>query len=217
MIFFSLNGCYIKVNDHSQPYYLLIAEGRIVEVLTLCKMQTAWAWIWISVAVSIFYEENHYTTSASWTYIHTYIYIEVPWYNGYRRRKWTRWPVFTSWMMLIAFHIALTLLGKIWIQSFSLQLWVDSRGRLGSLVLVWQPVQEKEISEFKLVEIHLKIDLLPHAALSEWLVHTYIHTYISATPIRINSLIDMLALSRIWFGLLSLLNGISTDLGYLMS
>ena len=47
--------------------------------------------------------------------------------NGYRRRKWTRRHEFKSWTRLIAFHIALIPLGKIWIQLFSLQLWVNSR------------------------------------------------------------------------------------------
>ena len=50
-----------------------------------------------------------------------------PWCNGYRRRKWTRRQKFKSWTRLIAFHIALIPLGKVWIQLFSLQLWVNSR------------------------------------------------------------------------------------------
>ena len=50
-----------------------------------------------------------------------------PWCNGYRHRKWTRWHEFKSWTRLIAFHIALMPLGKVWIQSLSLQLWVNSR------------------------------------------------------------------------------------------
>ena len=50
-----------------------------------------------------------------------------PWYNGYRRRKLTRRHEFKSWTRLIAFHIALIPLGKVWIQLFSLQLWVNSR------------------------------------------------------------------------------------------
>ena len=50
-----------------------------------------------------------------------------PWYNCYRRRKWTRRHEFKSWTRLIAFHIALIPLGKVWIQLFSLQLWVNSR------------------------------------------------------------------------------------------
>ena len=50
-----------------------------------------------------------------------------PWCNGYRHRKWTRQHEFKSWMRLIAFHIALIPWGKVWIQIFSLQLWVNSR------------------------------------------------------------------------------------------
>ena len=50
-----------------------------------------------------------------------------PWCNGYRRRKWTRRHEFKSWPRLIAFHIALMPLGKVWIQLFSLQLWVNSK------------------------------------------------------------------------------------------
>ena len=50
-----------------------------------------------------------------------------PWCNCYRRRKWTRRHEFKSWTRLIAFPIALIPLGKVWIQIFSLQLWVNSR------------------------------------------------------------------------------------------
>ena len=50
-----------------------------------------------------------------------------PWCNGCRRRNWTRRHEFKSWTRLIAFHIALIPLGKVWIQLFSLQLWVNSR------------------------------------------------------------------------------------------
>ena len=44
----------------------------------------------------------------------------VPMFNGYHRRKWTRWQEFKSWTRLIAFHIALIPLEKVWIQLFSL-------------------------------------------------------------------------------------------------
>ena len=50
-----------------------------------------------------------------------------PWSTGYRRRKWTRRHKFKSWTSLTAFHIALIPLEKVWIQLFSLQLWVNSR------------------------------------------------------------------------------------------
>ena len=62
---------------------------------------------------------------------HIYLYKSVlwmcPWCNCYRRRKWTRRNEFKFWTRLIAFHIALIPLGKVWIQLFSLQLWVNSR------------------------------------------------------------------------------------------
>ena len=53
--------------------------------------------------------------------------MRCPRCNGYRRRKWRRRHEFKSSSRLIAFHIALIPLGKIWIQLFSLQLWVNSR------------------------------------------------------------------------------------------
>ena len=56
-----------------------------------------------------------------------FIFSNSPWCSRYRRRKWTRRHEFKSWTRLIAFHIALISLGKVWIQLFSLQLWVNSR------------------------------------------------------------------------------------------
>ena len=50
-----------------------------------------------------------------------------PWCSRYRLRKWTRRHEFKFWTRLIAFHIALIPLGEVWIQLFSLQLWVNSR------------------------------------------------------------------------------------------
>ena len=48
--------------------------------------------------------------------------------NGYRRRKRTRRHEFKSWTRLIAFHIALIPLGKVWIQLFiQLLLWVNNK------------------------------------------------------------------------------------------
>ena len=60
-----------------------------------------------------------------WVYEHWFVW-EVPvvkWLSS----KWTRWHEFKSWTRLIAFHIALMPLGKVRIQLFSLQLWVNSR------------------------------------------------------------------------------------------
>ena len=62
-----------------------------------------------------------------WTVKHRLSSAAYPRCNGYRRRKWTRRHEFKSWTRLIAFHIALMPLGKVRIQLFSLQLWVNSR------------------------------------------------------------------------------------------
>ena len=69
-----------------------------------------------------------------WTPYHSSLVFNNPWMlwrclwcNCYRRRKWTRRHEFKSWTRLIAFHIALIPLGKVWTQLFSLQLWVNSR------------------------------------------------------------------------------------------
>ena len=64
-------------------------------------------------------------------YIHLSVDLSISlwrglWCNGYRHRKWTRRHEFKSWTRLTAFHIALSM-GKVWIQLFSLQLWVNSR------------------------------------------------------------------------------------------
>ena len=58
--------------------------------------------------------------------LHEYV-RRCPWCNGYHRRKWTRRHEFKSWTRLIALHTAQISLGKVWIQLFSLQLWVNSR------------------------------------------------------------------------------------------
>ena len=47
-------------------------------------------------------------------------------------------------------------------------------GRLSSSAMDKQPVWEKENSEFKLVKLHLKMDLVLHPAYVEGLVNTYI-------------------------------------------
>ena len=56
-----------------------------------------------------------------------YLIWRCLWCNGYRRGKWTRRHEFKSWTRWITFHIALISLGKVWIQLFSPQLWVNSR------------------------------------------------------------------------------------------
>ena len=70
--------------------------------------------------------KNKWRLSRDWDETVNHI-MRCPWCNGYRRRKWTRRHEFKSRTRLIAFHIALILLEKVWIQLFSLQLWVNSR------------------------------------------------------------------------------------------
>ena len=70
---------------------------------------------------------NRWTCRDHPNYSITKIRWRCPWCNCYRRRKWTRRYEFKFWTRLIAFHIALIPLGKVWIQLFSLQLWVNSR------------------------------------------------------------------------------------------
>ena len=50
-------------------------------------------------------------------------------------------------------------------------------GRLGFLTLVWQPVSEKENSEFEPGKLCLKTDLKSHFAHVEWL-GKYIHIFL---------------------------------------
>ena len=73
-------------------------------------------------------KENGFTLEKAcrWYPVDT-IRWRCPWCSRYRRRKWTRRHEFKSYTRLIAFHIALIPLGKVWIQLFSLQLWVNSR------------------------------------------------------------------------------------------
>ena len=54
-------------------------------------------------------------------YYKLYKLWRCPWCNGYCRRKWTRRHEFKSLTRLIAFHIALIPLRKVWIQLFSRQ------------------------------------------------------------------------------------------------
>ena len=68
---FSSTSCLTKAEEHSLPYYLPIAGGRIIgfipfpRVLVLCEMQSVSSRIWARVAVYISYDDNHYTTGTS--------------------------------------------------------------------------------------------------------------------------------------------------------
>ena len=70
------------------------------------------------------------------------------------------------WMRLIAFHIALIPLGKVWIQLFSLQLWVGQTGlfSLGKATSLEGKLNSNLLNCFK-------IDLVSYPALAEGLVN----------------------------------------------
>ena len=90
----------------------------------------------------------------------------LPWCNGYRRRKWTRRHEFKSWTRLIAFHIALIPLGKVWNQLFFLQLWVNNRA--DCVLLLWLGNQSRRRkTEFQPNKLRLKIDLVSYPARAE--------------------------------------------------
>ena len=60
--------------------------------------------------------------------LYIYIYIRRrSWLNVSRRRKWIQRPQFRALTKPFAFQIALILLGKVWIELFSLQWRVNSR------------------------------------------------------------------------------------------
>ena len=72
---FSWTSCLTKAEEPSLPYYLPIAGGRIIgfipfpRVLVLCEVQSVSSRIWTHVAVSISYDDNHYTTGTSYSYL----------------------------------------------------------------------------------------------------------------------------------------------------
>ena len=91
-----------------------------------------------------------------------------PWCNGYCRRKWTRRLEFKTWTRLIAFHVAQIPLGKVWIQLFSLQLWVN--GRTDRVLQPWWGnSSRRRKTEFKPVKLRLKIDRVSYPARVEGL------------------------------------------------
>ena len=89
-------------------------------------------------------------------YIYIIICLEC---NGYHHRKWTQQPEFKSWMRQFAFSIALIPLGNVWIQLFSLKLWVNSRVDCALQPWYSKWIWTKNKSKFKPVKLHLKLTL----------------------------------------------------------
>ena len=77
--FFSYTDYLTKPKETSLPYYLSIAEGRIIRFIPFlmlfaqCEMQLATSRIWTRVTVSISYDDNHNTTSTSKMYVYVHV------------------------------------------------------------------------------------------------------------------------------------------------
>ena len=120
---FSLTCCHTKVKELSLLNCLPIAGQRIVGFISFPKV-----WVLHEMQTASFRILNTYPFPTTITIKPQVLRIwRCPWCSRYHRRKWTRRHEFKSWTRLIAFHIALIPLGKVWIQLFSLQLWVNSR------------------------------------------------------------------------------------------
>ena len=115
-----------------------IHRGKIKQILRwysfLKETLSATMMLYINMTAMVCLPEGNATffwcchCSFAKRYINTVLCIIcLEWCNCYRRRKWTLRHEFKSCTRLIAFHIALIPLRKVWIQLFSLQLWVNSR------------------------------------------------------------------------------------------
>ena len=107
---------------------------------------------------------------------------------------------------LMAFHIALLPMGKVWTLLFSHQLWVNSGSDWAFLGFVRQPIQKKENTEFQLVETPLKIDLMLHLPRAYGLVNTYKEndSLVSSHRITLEDILDI-DQSSFFIGLLTVL------------
>ena len=134
-------GQYLKyhpiISQTVSPYKMW--KGRLSIIINLRKLTSFLYFIYSILVSSDFTLVSNTFYTLPFTFFTFFIYLftvdtkvirkkgRCPWCNGYRHRKWTRRREFKSWPRLIAFHIALIPLGKVWIQLFSLQLWVNSR------------------------------------------------------------------------------------------
>ena len=111
--------------------------------------------------------------------------VKCHWCNGYRRRKWTRRYEFKSRTIVIAFYIAQIHFGKVWIQLFSLQLWVNS-WTLWVLQPWWGNSSRRRKTEFKPVKLRLKLTschILPERR--GWVNMTHLMEIVRAIVIEI--------------------------------
>ena len=117
-----LNSSWMQIKQNSSVFCPFFKGGGIS---TLSNKSLKWVDQFRYLGSNILSTESdvNMPIEKAWTAIDG----RCPWCNRYRRRKWTRRHEFKSWTRLTAFHIALIPLGKVWIQLFSPQLWVNSR------------------------------------------------------------------------------------------
>ena len=130
------SGLKIRQQNFTRQGYMLSFKRRTLQLIEMMSMlsgrdvihrRLASFWCMINVTVSVIIPILKKKALLFYSPSYINLYWRCPWCNGYRRRKWTRWHEFKSWTTLIAFHIALIPLGKVWIQYFSFQLLVNSR------------------------------------------------------------------------------------------
>ena len=95
----------------------------------------------------------------SHTHTHTHTHTRC---NGYHCWKRTRRHEFKSWMRLMAFPIALIPRGKVWIQLFSLQLWLNSKADRDRLD------EETNLGKGKLNRIVSNCNTWNHLTVCKW-------------------------------------------------
>ena len=103
------------LNLHLLIYYVLWIFFSIIIIYVYFVLDSETKKKYRQFSVSLFVDEwksNLVTKGAS---SKKFGNRRCPWSNCYRRRNWTRWLEFKSWTRLIAFHIALIPLGKVWI------------------------------------------------------------------------------------------------------
>ena len=104
----------IATCSYSHVYVLIYIYIYIYDcVLKLLSLWVVCVWVWLHFLDNIFK-----WMWAHFLHIFTWFLWRCLWCNGYYRRKWTRRHEFKSWTRLIAYHIALIPLGKVWIQLF---------------------------------------------------------------------------------------------------
>ena len=91
----------------------------------MCVCVCVYIYIYICVCVCVYIYIYICACVYICMYVCMYIRLEALVVYGYDFRKWTESYQFKSWTRMIAFHIALISLGKVRIQLFYLQLWVN--------------------------------------------------------------------------------------------